>query len=42
MRQLVLSGLMVVNVSVWRTYEQLHAYVYRSHHGALVKQRDRC
>jgi Domain of unknown function (DUF3291) len=33
--------LLVVNVSVWRTYEQLHAYVYRSRHGALVKNRDR-
>jgi len=37
----VVSDLMVVNVSVWRGYEQLHAFVYRSHHGALVKRRDR-
>jgi hypothetical protein len=37
----VVSDLMVVNVSVWRGYEPLHAFVYRSHHGALVKRRDR-
>jgi hypothetical protein len=35
------QDLMVVNVSVWRTYEHLHAYVYRSRHGAFVKNRDR-
>jgi hypothetical protein len=31
----------VVNVSVWRSYEEMHAFVYRSHHGGLVKERQR-
>lgn len=35
------DDLLVVNVSVWRTYEHLHEYVYRSHHGGLVKRRNR-
>ncbi|GAA1039646.1 DUF3291 domain-containing protein [Virgisporangium ochraceum] len=35
------SGGQVVNVSVWRTYRDLHAFVYRSRHGAFVKERQR-
>ena len=29
----------VVNVSVWESYEALHAFTYRSRHGALVRRR---
>lgn len=29
----------VVNLSVWRSYEALHGFVYRSAHGALVRRR---
>jgi hypothetical protein len=29
----------VVNVSVWVSYEALHHFVYRSHHGAMVRKR---
>ena len=32
-------GDLVVNVSVWRSYESLHDFVYRSHHGGLVRRR---
>jgi hypothetical protein len=32
---------MVVNVSVWKSYETLHAFTYRSPHGAFIRQRDR-
>jgi hypothetical protein len=32
---------MVVNVSIWTSYEALHAFVYRTVHGGLVKQRAR-
>jgi hypothetical protein len=31
--------LMVINLSVWRSYEHLHAYVYRSAHGHYVRRR---
>lgn len=31
--------LMVINLSVWRSYEHLHAYVYRSWHGHYVRRR---
>lgn len=30
---------LVVNVSVWASYEHLHAFVYRSRHGGLVRRR---
>jgi hypothetical protein len=29
----------VINVSVWDSYEALHAFVYRSAHGAMVRRR---
>ncbi len=29
----------VVNVSVWESYEALHAFTYRSAHGAFVRRR---
>ena len=35
------SSLLVVNVSVWASYEQLHAFVYRSQHGGFVRRRTR-
>jgi hypothetical protein len=31
---------MVVNLSVWTSYEALHAFTYRSAHGAFIRQRD--
>ena len=31
---------MVVNLSVWTSYEALHAFTYRSAHGGLIRQRD--
>jgi hypothetical protein len=37
----VTSDGQVVNVSVWRDYDALHAFVYRSGHGAFVKDRQR-
>jgi Domain of unknown function (DUF3291) len=30
---------LVVNLSVWESYESLHAFVYRSRHGGLVRRR---
>lgn len=33
------SHLMFVNVSVWESYEQLHAFVYRSPHRAYLRHR---
>ena len=33
------DGALVVNLSVWRSYEDLHAFVYRSAHGALIRRR---
>jgi hypothetical protein len=30
---------MVINLSVWASYEALHAFTYRSAHGAFVKRR---
>ena len=30
---------MIINLSVWHSYEHLHAYVYRSAHGAFVRRR---
>lgn len=30
---------LVVNLSVWESYEALHAFVYRSRHGGLVRRR---
>ncbi len=30
---------MVVNVSVWASYEALHAFTYRSAHGAFIRRR---
>lgn len=32
---------LVVNLTVWRTYEALHAFAYRSRHGGLVRHRSR-
>lgn len=29
----------IVNLSVWRSYEDLHAYVYRTEHGGYVRRR---
>ena len=31
---------MVVNLSVWSSYEALHAFTYRSAHGAFIRQRN--
>jgi hypothetical protein len=31
---------MVVNLSVWTSYEALHAFTYRSPHGAFIRKRD--
>jgi hypothetical protein len=31
----------IVNLSVWESYEALHAYVYRSPHGAYLRRRAR-
>lgn len=33
------DGRDVVNLSVWRSYEALHAFAYRSPHGALLRRR---
>jgi hypothetical protein len=33
------DAFMVVNVSVWQSYEALHAFVYRGAHGGLVRRR---
>jgi Domain of unknown function (DUF3291) len=33
------EGWLVVNVSVWVSYEMLHRFVYRSRHGGLVRRR---
>jgi hypothetical protein len=33
--------LMLVNLSVWRSVEELHAYVYRSHHVGVLRDRRR-
>ena len=33
------DGLLVVNLSVWTSYEALHAFTYRSAHGGLVRRR---
>jgi Domain of unknown function (DUF3291) len=33
--------LVLVNVSVWTSYEALHGFVYRSRHGAYVRRRAR-
>ena len=30
---------MVINLSVWETYEALHAYVYRAIHGRFLRRR---
>ena len=35
------AGLWFVNVSLWRSYEDLHAFTYRSQHGALLRHRAR-
>jgi hypothetical protein len=32
---------MIVNLSVWESYEALHAFVYRSPHGAYLRRRAR-
>jgi hypothetical protein len=34
------DGWLIVNVSVWSSYAALHQFVYRSHHGGLVRRRD--
>jgi uncharacterized protein DUF3291 len=31
--------LMIINLSVWESYEHLHAYVYRSAHSGFVRRR---
>jgi hypothetical protein len=33
------QGWQIVNVSVWESYAALHQFVYRSHHGGLVRRR---
>jgi hypothetical protein len=33
------GGLLVVNVSVWRSYESLHRFTYRTSHGGFVRRR---
>lgn len=33
---------LIVNVSLWRSYEDLHAFVYRSALGRLLVHRSRC
>jgi hypothetical protein len=35
------SSSLIVNLSVWESYEALHAFVYRSPHGGYVRRRDR-
>jgi Domain of unknown function (DUF3291) len=35
------AQLLVVNLSVWASYEALHAFVYRSAHGGFVRGRAR-
>jgi hypothetical protein len=35
------DGRMVVNLSVWESYEALHDFVYRSVHGGLLRRRSR-
>lgn len=35
------EGLLFVNVSVWESYEALHAFVYRSAHATFVRRRAR-
>jgi hypothetical protein len=35
------SAPMIVNLSVWESYEALHAFVYRSPHGAYLRRRAR-
>jgi Domain of unknown function (DUF3291) len=35
------SGPVVVNLSVWESYEALHAFVYHSPHGAYLRRRAR-
>src|SRR3954449_8604170 len=35
------GGLWVVNVSLWRSYEALHDFVYRSPHAAYLRRRSR-
>jgi hypothetical protein len=32
---------LVINISVWADYASLHAFAYRSAHGALLRQRER-
>jgi len=33
------TGVTIVNLSVWESYEALHTFVYRSAHGQLVRRR---
>ena len=35
------AGVVVITLSVWDTYEALHAYVYRSAHGLFMQRRAR-
>ena len=35
------AALIIVNLSVWESYEALHAFVYRSLHGGYVRRRAR-
>ena len=35
------SSPMIVNLSVWESYEALHAFVYRSPHGGYLRRRAR-
>lgn len=35
------TGPAFLNLSVWRDYESLHAFAYRSRHGRLMLRRDR-
>jgi hypothetical protein len=32
------GGVLVVNLSLWRSYEALHAFTYRGTHGAMVRR----
>jgi heme-degrading monooxygenase HmoA len=33
------DSLLVINLSVWRSYQDLHAFTYRSRHGHYVRRR---
>jgi hypothetical protein len=37
--ELLGDDLITVNLSVWESYQQLHDFTYRSHHGSFVRRR---